>query len=360
MREAKWGHLSNNPTFYIVFSLITLTVATLLNLVGLDVGKWLHNVGALAMWIPAVIVVVMGVVAFHRFGSATTFTVHSMIPSTHFNDMIFWSLLFFAFGGAETASFMGEEIKNPRRTIPWALFIAGLTVAFCYIVGTIGVMLALPPSDVSNLQGLMQAVSKTAGKIGFSGVIPFAAFLIVLSNVGSCGAYIAAVARLPFVAGLDRFLPPIFGALHKRWKTPWMALLVQGVIGAIFIFLGQAGTSVKGAYDVMAAMTVITYFIPYLYVFGAMFKLQNEPAGADVIRVPGGKKVAKLIAVVGFITTTVTILLSCVPQPDEANKPLAVLKVVGGSMILLAIGACLYWNGKSNAGVPPATTKSTV
>jgi amino acid transporter len=184
--------------------------------------------------------------------------------------------------------------------------------------------------------------------------------LIVLSNVGSCGAYIAAVARLPFVAGLDRFLPPIFGALHKRWKTPWMALLVQGVIGAIFIFLGQAGTSVKGAYDVMAAMTVITYFIPYLYVFGAMFKLQNEPAGADVIRVPGGKKVAKLIAVVGFITTTVTILLSCVPQPDEANKPLAVLKVVGGSMILLAIGACLYWNGKSNAGVPPATTKSTV
>jgi amino acid transporter len=360
MREAQWGHLSNNPTFYIVFSLITLTVATLLNLVGLDVGKWLHNVGALAMWIPAVIVVVMGVVAFHRFGSATTFTVHSMIPSTHFNDMIFWSLLFFAFGGAETASFMGEEIKNPRRTIPWALFIAGLTVAFCYIVGTIGVMLALPPSDVSNLQGLMQAVSKTAGKIGFSGVIPFAAFLIVLSNVGSCGAYIAAVARLPFVAGLDRFLPPIFGALHKRWKTPWMALLVQGVIGAIFIFLGQAGTSVKGAYDVMAAMTVITYFIPYLYVFGAMFKLQNEPAGADVIRVPGGKKVAKLIAVVGFITTTVTILLSCVPQPDEANKPLAVLKVVGGSMILLAIGACLYWNGKSNAGVPPATTKSTV
>ena len=54
MRQAAWGHLSNNATFYIVFSLLTLAAATLVNIVGLDVGKWLHNVGALAMWIPAV------------------------------------------------------------------------------------------------------------------------------------------------------------------------------------------------------------------------------------------------------------------------------------------------------------------
>jgi amino acid transporter len=350
MREAQWGHLSNNATFYIVFSLITLTVATLMNVVGLDVGKWLHNVGAFAMWIPALIVVVMGVVAFHRFGSATVFSLHSMTPSTHFNDVAaFWPLLFFAFGGCETASFMGEEIKNARRTIPWALFIAGLTVAFCYIMGTVGVLLALPSSEVSNLQGLMQAVSKTAGRIGFGAVVPVAAFLIALSNIGACGAYIAAVARLPFVAGLDRFLPPVFGALHRRWRTPWMALLVQGVIGAIFIFLGQAGTSVKGAYDVMAAMTVITYFIPYLYVFAAMFKLQGEPAGPEVIHVPGGRHVARTVAVVGFLTTTLTIILSCVPQPDEPNKPLAVLKVVGGSLVLIAIGAWLYWTGKRRA-----------
>jgi hypothetical protein len=80
-----------------------------------------------------------------------------------------------------------------------------------------------------------------------------------------------------------------------------------------------------------------------------------------VIRVPGGQRVAKLVAIVGFITTTLTILLSCVPQPDEANKPLAVLKVVGGSVVLLAIGAWLYWRGKKNSiGLPSASTKSAV
>ena len=343
IRSGAWGHLSNNTTFYIVFSLIALAAVTWLNVIGLDVGKWLHNLGALAMWIPVMIVIGMGMIAWHRFGSATAFTPHTLIPKTHLNDIIFWSVLTFAFGGCETASFMGEEIKNARRTIPFALFVAGLTVTFCYIVGTVSVMLALPASEVSDLQGLMQAIAKTAERIGWQGVIPFAAFMIALSNLGAAGAYLAAVARLPFVAGIDRFLPPVFGALHPRWRTPWVALVVQAALGAVFVFLGQAGTSVKGAYDVLVSMGVITYFIPYLYLFAAMFKLQSEPAGPDVIRVPGGKPVARLVAIVGFITTSLTIAISLLPPPDEPNKPLAIIKVVGLCGLLVLIGVAIFY-----------------
>jgi amino acid transporter len=349
MRQASWEYLSGNATFYIAFSLLTLSAATLLNIVGLDVGKWLHNIGAIAMWIPAGIVIVMGLIAWHRYGSATSFTLHSMTPSMHFNDLIFWSVLTFAFGGSETASFMGEEIKNARRTIPLALLSAGVVVTICYILGTICVLLALPSGEVNSLQGLVQAVSKTAARVGYPGVLPLAAFLIALSNIGAAGAYLAAVARLPFVAGLDRFLPPAFGALHPRWKTPWVALLTQFFLGVVFILLGQAGTSVKGAYDVLVSMGVITYFIPYLYLFAAMIKLQREPAGADVIRVPGGKSVATLMATVGFLTTAMTIALSLIPQPDEPNKPLALFKVIGGTGALVLIGAWIYWAGKRRA-----------
>jgi glutamate:GABA antiporter len=85
MRQAQWGYLSANPTFYIVFALLTLTAATLLNVVGLGVGKWLHNIGALAMWIPVLIVIGMGLLAYHRFGSATTFSIHTMTPSIRLN-----------------------------------------------------------------------------------------------------------------------------------------------------------------------------------------------------------------------------------------------------------------------------------
>ena len=126
-------------------------------------------------------------------------------------------------------------------------------------------------------------------------------------------------------------------------------MVLQAVIGAIFAFLGQAGTSVKGAYDVLVSMGVIAYFIPYLYLFAAMFKLQTEPAGPDVIRVPGGKTMAYILSVVGFTTTTATILLSFVPAADESNKPLAVLKIVGLTAALLLAGVLIYIRGKRRA-----------
>lgn len=346
MRQSAWAHLSNSAGFYIGFSLLALTAATLMNIVGLDVGKWLNNAGALAMWIPAGIVIVMGIIAWHRFGSATRFTLHSMTPSTHLNDIIFWSVLTFALGGCETASFMGDEIKNPRRMVPRALLLAGVTITICYILGTVCVLLALPPNRVSDLQGLVQAISQTSARVGLRGVLPVAAFLIALSNVGAAGAYLAAVARLPFVAGIDHFLPPAFGALHPRWKTPWVALLTQFVFGVIFIFLGQAGTSVKGAYDVLVSIGVIFYFIPYLYLFGAMIKLQREPYKPEDFRVPGGKKIAVLVASVGFVVTALTILLSLIPQPDEANKLLAVVKIVGSTAAFLLLGVWIYTSQK--------------
>jgi hypothetical protein len=119
----------------------------------------------------------------------------------------------------------------------------------------------------------------------------------------------------------------------------------------VFIFLGQAGTSVKGAYDVLVSMGVITYFIPYLYLFAAMIKLQGEPAGSNVIRVPGGTLVAKLVATLGLCTTALTIALSLIPQPDEPNKLLAIFKIAGGCGALLLIGAWIYIAGRRRAQV---------
>jgi amino acid transporter len=116
--------------------------------------------------------------------------------------------------------------------------------------------------------------------------------------------------------------------------------------GVLFVFLGQAGTSVRGAYDVLVSMGIITYFIPYLFVFAALFRLQREEAGPEVICVPGGKPVAMLISCVGFITTLLTIVLSVVPPPEEPNKVLAAVKVVGLCAILVATGALLYYAAK--------------
>jgi glutamate:GABA antiporter len=351
---ASWQFLANNKTYFLLFALLGLALGTFLNVIGLSVGKWLHNLGAIGTWLPIAILFAIAATAWHRFGSATKFTVASMTPHMHFRDVLFMATIVFALGGSESASFLGDEVKDARRNLPRGLLAGGAFVTSGYILGTVAVLIALPASQVSGLQGIMQAISQSSERVGFSGIGPLAALLITVSNLGALGAWLAVSARLPFVAGLDRYLPSAFARVHPKWGTPYVALLVQAACGVIFIVLGQAGTSVYGAYEVLVSMGIITYFIPYLFVFASLIRLQREPPGPEVMHIPGGRPAALAVGVLGFTTTLVTIAFSVIPADDEPHKVFAIVKIVGLTALLLAVGVFAFAWGKSHAAKNPA------
>ena len=338
--------LSNSAPYYITFSLAGLGLALWLNLVGLNVGKHLHNIGAWATWVPIAVLMGMGLLAWRHFGSATSFAGPALVPSTRLTDIVFWSTLAFAFGGLELASLMGGEIKDPVRTIPRAVVIAGLAIVVIYVGGTIAVLVALPAGQVSGIQGIMQAIQLTADRVGLGALGPIAALLITVGSLGGVGAWLAASARLPYVAGIDRALPGVFGHLHPRWGTPVFALILQAAIAAVFIVLGQAGTSVRAAYDILVNTCVICFFIPYALMFAAMIKVQSRPAGPEVRRPPGGRPMGVLLGALGVAVTVLSIGLASLPGPNETNPALAVIKIVGLNLILVAAGFVLYGMAK--------------
>src|SRR3954453_11358158 len=346
---ASWQGWSTSGGYFIAASMFGLVLAVVLNVVGLNVGKWLNNVGAFGGWMPAGLLIVLGAVAWARFGSATPIPLQTMMPSTSLKDVIFWSTIAFAFGGLESGSAMAEEIHDARRTVPRAIVAAAVIITLLYIAGTASILLAIPREQISGLQGIMQAMQAMSARMGLGWLTPIVASLIAVNGLGAVGGWFAATARLPFVAGLDRYLPRAFGSLHPTWRTPHVALLVQAAISALFVILGQAGTTVRGAYDVLVSMSIITYFIPFLYMFAAMIRLQGEPVGPDVIRAPGGRAVAVGVAAIGFVTTAAAIVLACIPAADEPNKVLAVAKIVGLSAVLIAAGAIVYLAGKRRA-----------
>ena len=341
----EWQRLAERPLYFIAFSLLALGLAAGLNVRGLGVGKWLHNLGAIGLWVPGLFLLILGLVAWLRFGSATPFTSGTIVPSTRLKDIVFWSTIAFSLSGLESASMMGEEIKDARRNIPRALLVAGVLITALYVLGTVAMLVALPQSEILHLQGFMTAIETASDRIGLGHLVPIVALLIVVGGLGQAGAWFAAAGRLPFVAGLDRFLPPAFGRIHPRYGSPYVSLLAQAAIAGLFILLGQAGTTVKGAYDVLVSMAIISYFIPYLFMFAAMIRLQREPAGPEVIRVPGGRPVAVALAALGFVVTTVSIGLALIPAEDDPNKVLAVTKVAGLTILLVAGGALVYFLG---------------
>jgi amino acid transporter len=343
---ASWQGLTDSPAYYVAFSLVALAVAVTLNVRGLGVGKWLHNVGAVGLWVPALLLIALAVASYARFGSATPFTAESLLPSTRLKDIIFWSTIAFSLSGLESASMLGDEIRDPRRNIPRALLIGGVLITLLYTLSTVAMLVALPRAQILSLQGLMLSIQQASDRIGIAGLTGVTALFITLGGLGQAGAWFAAGGRLPFVAGIDRFLPASFGRVHPKYGSPHVSLLVQAAVAAVFIFLGQAGTTVKGAYDVLVSMSIIGYFIPYLFMFASMIKLQSESAGRDVMRVPGGRPVATLVGGVGFCVTAAAICLALIPAEDEANKVLAVTKVAGLTGVLLLGGAVVYFTGK--------------
>jgi amino acid transporter len=198
---------------------------------------------------------------------------------------------------------MGEEIRDPARTLPRAIVIAGIAITAIYVLGTLAVLLALPAREVSGLAGIMEATRRAGERVGAGWIAPVAGALTAIGSLGGVSAWLASCGRLTYVSGFERYLPPSFGRLHPRYGTPHRALIAQGAGAAVFAVMGQAGTTVKGAYDVLVSLTVIAYFIPLLMMFAALIVLQREPAPAGARRIPGGPKVAIAVGALGLVTT---------------------------------------------------------
>ena len=337
--------LAANRAYVLVFSIGAMWIATLLNVVGLRIGKWLHNLGAIGNWVPVAIFFVLAPIAWYRYGSATSWTPAAFVPRTNLKEMVFWTSLVFALSGSEASAFLRSEVADFRHRFPKALLIGGALVATGYIFGTVAILIILPAPQLSSLGGIMETVVAGTERIGWGGLVPIMAALLVVANVGAVGAWLTASARLPFLAGIDRYLPPRFGRIHPRWGTPHVAFLWQAVLATGFMVLGQAGATVAGAYQILISMSIISYFMPYLFTFVAVLRVQRVVAGPGTIRPPGGRVTAIVLATIGFSVTAASMVLACVPDAAEANKPLAVAKVVGSMLLLVAIGQILYLRG---------------
>jgi glutamate:GABA antiporter len=338
----RFAGLQDNGLYFIVVSLAGLALAAWLNIIGLEFGKWLNNIGGISTWIVLMLLIVLGLLVGWRDGSATPITVHSLIPTLDLKNLIFWSVLAFALAGLESSSFMGDEIRAPRRNIPRAIYVSGALVAAFYILSTLSTLVALPRGQISGLSGFMDAMSSITARLGLSRIDPLVALLILINMLGGVSLWLAAIARLPFVAGIDNYLPRAFGRLHPRYGTPHVALWLQVIATAACVVIGQAGSTPKAAYQMLVSLGIISYFLPYLVMFAALIRLQREPVGAGVIRIPGGKPAAVVAGVLGFTTTLISCVLAAIPSADEPRPAWYVIKVVGLSGLLVASGMVTY------------------
>jgi len=341
--------LSQDRTFLLTVSLVLLFVAVVLNIIGLNIGKWLQNAGGVGTYLPLLLLTGIAAALYFQRGSATHFTLANMMPTWNWDTVNFWSQIAFAFTGLELVSAMSEEVRDPRRTLPRAVFGAGALIAFMYIVGTFAILALAPAGDIDPKSGVFYAIAigSKALKVGFLGIL--AAMLVSVGNAGGVGSTVAGIARVPFVVGIDRYMPSAFGKIHPKWKTPYISILVQaGLSGAILLLSQIRSETVQAAYQMLIDAAIILYFIPFLYMFAGVLKLAGRKDRAEnphAVLVPGGKVGLWLCGVLGFVFVLGGIFVSLVPPGDSINKWSFEVRLVGGTLVAILLGLVLYWRG---------------
>lgn len=307
---------SEDARYGIPATLAALWIAFLLNLVGMRTGKWATTLGAVSSYLIAALLVIFGIAIASRQGVATRF---HLIPKLNFDSLNFWSQIAFAFVGLELAPILGGEIYDTRKVIPRAAWISGLGSAGFYIAGTAAMLALLAPDKISPLTGLAQAGELAGIRFGAAWLSPAFALLIAVSMLGQLTAFVAGNTRLPFALGIDHYFPPAFAKLHPRWATPYVSILMQGVLSSVLLLLMQFGENLRAAYQILVDLTVIATFLPFVYIFSSGFKFGQRIAGAA-----------------GLSITLLAIVLSAVPPPGIASVWIFELKVVGGALLLAA------------------------
>ena len=335
--SAHYG-LADNKLFAAVTSLVLLALLTFFNILGLGVGKWINNLGAIGTFIAAAVLIGLGVIIWAHYGTTLT-AADFRVPANPKFVLNSFGVICFGLVGLELASVMGDEIRDPRRTLPGAVAWGGILSGALYLGATLTLLIAVG-KNVNVLQGIVQAVSHMAGRVSAGWItVPFA-IMLSLSIAGIGSAWIGGCSRIPFVAGLDSYMPSWLGNIHPRYATPYAALIVQGIVSAVLVILNFAGAGVQETFQKLLSLAVVLQLVPFVYAFGALVKFavtETTPKGQY------GRATMFLAGLSGLLTTILGITLVFFPAQQITSLWQYELWMVGGTLFFIGLAAFFFF-----------------
>ncbi|HTU34476.1 MAG TPA: hypothetical protein VMF66_11805, partial [Candidatus Acidoferrum sp.] len=208
-----------------------------------------------------------------------------------------------------------------------------------YIGATLTLLIAVG-KNVNVLQGIVQAVSHMAAQVRLNWItIPFA-LMLSLSIAGIGSAWMGGSARIPFVAGLDSYMPSWLGKVHPRYATPYAALIVQGIVSGVLVILNFAGAGVQETFQKLLSLAVVLQLVPFIYMFGALVKFavtESTPIGQY------SRLTMFLAGSSGLLTTILGIALVFFPAQQITSLWQYEAWMFGGTLFFVGLAAFFYF-----------------
>lgn len=325
---------------------ITMSIAGL----GLGIGKWINNLGAIVFIITVTVLILMPFLNLWR-GTLAEYHPLRLIapPLTLFSLSVFSKMTFGALTGFEYIAVFAGECRNPRRHLPRSVWITAPIIALTYILATSAILAFVPPSSEDVVAPIAQALSRGTRPFGMLGlVVPATVLFLFIYYLATFCAFFTVSTRLPMVAGWDRLLPEWFSRLHPRYKTPLNSVLFLGAATLAVALAALIGVGHEESYELLLTWSFTFYGIAYLAMFAIPIFSRTERGLRPNwwVRVASGS---------GLLVTLLFVLLSVFPIIDVGNSSRYSLKIASVVIGANALGWIIFQTGAKKLKSGPSS-----
>jgi amino acid transporter len=343
--SAAW--LPENRVVSMTIVTVLIVLLTAAEVRGLEIGKWIHNAGGVAIMLAFAALIGLGPWAVMRHMPVHWTPLSFQIPPHDLRTLaLFGGMMFGALCGLEYIAILAGESKSPERTISRSVWLASPIICLMFILGTGTVVAFVPKDQINFIAPIPQTLRIALGNQGVGNLFATVAILLLeVRLLGAVSFLMTGVSRLPLAVGWDALIPSWFTRLHSRWKTPMNSILCTSGLLIAMIALASAGVHTQEAFQLLSNASLTHYEVAYL----AMFAIPL--VGATTLRrtLPWW---LKWTSIVGVCATVFSLLISAYPYVSVVNPVSYAVKIIGTLLVSNSVAFAFYRMRTRSTDVP--------
>jgi APA family basic amino acid/polyamine antiporter len=318
---------------------ILVIFLTWLNIRGIRLGATLQSISTSSKVIAIAAIVVVAFIAGSKIGNSANFFSSTAKGAA----LTGWSMItaigiaiggaFWSYDGWANVAFIGGEVKDPAKTIPKALILGCLTFIGLYLVVNLAYLYILPVDAIGKVPDERVASTMVSTVLGKTGGIAIA-LLIILSTFDIVNASILTNSRVYLAMAEKGVFWKKTAAIHPKFNTPHVALIIQGVWSLVLLF--------SGSFKVISDMYVFVNWILYVLMAVAVFVLRFRfPNQHRPFKVPAYPWVPAIFLI--FSTAYVVLTLVTDIKAYQAGEQPIIQSLTGIVLVLIGFPFLYYW-----------------
>lgn len=351
------ARLSANKLYTLIVVLAVYWITNFIAFRGMKSSKILSTLGGLfGTIVPGAILIILGV-AYLCMGKPIMLTHESFFPDfTKIGTIVLAASIFLFYGGMEMNAVHVQNMKNPARQFPRAMFLAVAVIVLIFIFATLAIGFVVPAKDINILASLLVAYNDLWAAVGVPWLGNVMALLITFGVVGQVSVIIAGPSTGLVAVGESGYLPRSLQKVNRNGVNKSI-LYVQAIFVSLLSLVLVVLPSVESAYQVMSQMATVIYLILVLMIYFAFFRLRRtQPQKPRGFRVPGGKFGEWVIGGVGVLGAVVAMILSFFPpsQINTGSPVVYVLIILCGAVVFFCLPLIVFAKRKPSWRNPDA------